>query len=150
MRKKVIFLSAFSVILWGCNNSSAVNHEEAHVHEMHDHEEQNVETIELNNGRKWKVNTEMTPFILKGKELVEKYIADKGSDYTKLANEIEAQNNQLISSCSMDGKSHDELHKWLHPHLELVESLKNAKNNEAKELVAKIKTSYDEFGNYFE
>jgi hypothetical protein len=31
----------------------------------------------------------------------------------------------------MDGKSHDELHKWLHPHMALIESLQEAENDDA-------------------
>lgn len=155
MRKTIIFLSALSLILWSCNHTdSTMNHEENHEHEMHhdmhEHEEEQAEAIELNDGKKWKVNAEMMPFILNGKEIVTKFIAENHTEYTKLATELEAQNSQLIQSCTMDGKSHDELHKWLHPHLELVASLKDANQGEAKELVTKLKTSYDNFSNYFE
>ena len=51
----------------------------------------------------------------------------------------------------MDGKSHDELHKWLHPHLELVEALeKSANENEAKGIVLKLQKSNEVYHQYFE
>ena len=50
----------------------------------------------------------------------------------------------------MDGKSHDELHKWLHPHLELVKELENSSDeNEAKEIVLKLQKSNEMYHQYF-
>jgi len=64
---------------------------------------------------------------------------------------LKDQNNQLIKSCTMKGKSHDELHKWLHPHLELVEALeKSANENEAKGIVLKLQKSNEVYHQYFE
>ena len=51
----------------------------------------------------------------------------------------------------MKGKSHDELHKWLAPHLKLVADLEKANNEiEAKELLLKLKSSYDLYDQYFQ
>ena len=108
-------------------------------------------TIELNNGEKWKVNEEMQPFLLKGEQIVNEYVANKGTDYKTLATQLKEQNDQLISSCTMDGKSHEVLHEWLHPHLGLVKELANAETEEnANVLVAQIETSYKTFHQYFQ
>src|SRR5690554_5471571 len=77
--------------------------------------------IELDNGAKWKVNEEMIPFVHNAEAILGQY---KGGDYKKLAEQLANENKKLINSCTMKGKSHDELHKWLHPHLELVKDLK--------------------------
>lgn len=109
-----------------------------------------TEKIELNNGEKWVVNEEMKPFIQKGEDLVQLYIQDEKTDYKSLAQQVKEQNSLLIKSCTMEGKSHDELHKWLHPHLELAEELEQAENEEeSKQIVQKLKHSYQQYHSYF-
>lgn len=106
--------------------------------EEHQHDETS-EAVELNSGKKWIVNDEMKPFVAKGEGLVTTYLQSSHTNYNELAQQLKEQNNQLIKSCTMKGKSHDELHKWLHPHLELVEALeKSANENEAKGIVLKL------------
>jgi len=150
--KKVIVLGMSVVLLWSCNNSTekSTAHQETENHAEHHHDE-NSESIELNNGEKWLVNEEMKPFVLKGEELVNTYIQDGKTDYKTLAEQLKEQNSLLIKSCTMEGKSHDELHKWLHPHLELVKELEQAKNeDESVQIVQKLKHSYQQYHSYFQ
>ena len=50
----------------------------------------------------------------------------------------------------MDGKSHDELHKWLHPHLEIVKALEDeADASKANEIVLQLQDSYQQYHHYF-
>lgn len=158
MKKTVLVLTtAISFIFFSCSNNA--NQKSEHEHDVteehsddhhHDAEDGN-EAIELNNGEKWKVNEEMKPFIINGEALVDKFIADKSTDYKKLAKDLKEQNQSLISSCTMDGKSHDELHKWLHPHLEMVEELADEDQQaEAMALVHRIHASYIQYHEYFQ
>lgn len=113
-------------------------------------QEKSVE-IRLNNGAKWKVSPEMKPYVAKGSELVDAYLSSHSQDYKTLAKQLEEQNEKLIGSCSMTGESHDELHKWLHPHLELVEALDDAENADvAQKTVEKLRESYGLYAEYFE
>lgn len=107
--------------------------------------------INLNNGEKWKVNREMMPHIEKGSELLNDFISQHDKDYLKLAESLKEQNGALIQSCTMKGESHDELHKWLHPHMELIEELANAKDfNEAEVVIIKLENSFKTFHNHFQ
>ena len=107
--------------------------------------------INLNNGEKWKVNAEMKPHIEKGNELLTEFISNKDKDYQKLAENLKTQNNSLIQSCTMKGESHDELHKWLHPHIELTEKLSNAHStSEAEEIISQLEKSFNTYQNYFD
>ena len=149
--KKIIVLGISSFLLWSCNSNAekSATHQEAETHVAHQSDE-NSEIMELNNGEKWVVNEEMKAFVLKGSELANAYIEDGQSDYKALASQLKDQNNQLIKSCTMDGKSHDELHKWLYPHLELVKELENSSDeNEAKEIVLKLQKSNEMYHQYF-
>lgn len=107
--------------------------------------------INLNNGEKWQVNAEMKPHIKKGNELLTGFMAAKNKDYKNLAENLKTQNNRLIKSCTMKGESHDELHKWLHPHIELIEKLSKAENNEeAEAIIFKLQKSFENYEHYFQ
>jgi hypothetical protein len=149
--KKTLLLAISSFVLWSCTSTEehSTHKQEATTNDSELHEE-HAESLELNNGEKWLVNNEMKPFVLKGEELVNSYIQNNQTDFKKLATELKEQSNQLIKSCTMDGKSHEELHKWLHPHLELIEALdKEIDSTKAHELIIKIQKSYIEYHTYF-
>ncbi len=153
--KTLLFIVA-GFFLVSCNNKPAqdVSATEEHLTESEaadedDHADISGE-IELENGQKWVVNEEMKPFIIKGEELVNTYVADKGSDYAQLAKNLVLENGKLIKSCTMQGKSHEELHKWLNPHMLLVEDLEDAQNpDEANEVVQKLIASFKLYHQYF-
>ena len=149
--KKAIVFGVGILLLWSCNNSTekSTTHQETENHAER-HYDENSEGIELNSGEKWLVNEEMKPFVLKGEELVNAYIQDGKADYKTLAEQLKDQNSQLIKSCTMDGKSHDELHKWLHPHLEIVKALENETDaTKANEVVQQLQSSYQKYHLYF-
>lgn len=149
--KSIVVLGISVLFLWSCNNSTkktTVPQETEHRAEQHS--DANTQEIELHNGEKWLVNEEMKPFVLKGEELVNVYIQDGKTDYKTLAQQLKNQNNQLIKSCTMEGKSHDELHKWLHPHLEIVKALEGETDTKnANEIVEKLQHSYQQYHQYF-
>lgn len=127
----IVLATAFMV---SCNNSSSDNHEQV--------------AIELNNGQKWNVNEEMSPYILAGEQVFKEYT---GEDYDALADKLETQNKKLIKSCTMDGKAHDELHKWLHPHMQLIESLEDAETvAQANTIIEQLKESFKTYHIYFQ
>jgi hypothetical protein len=107
--------------------------------------------IHLNHGEKWQVNAEMKPHIQKGNELFLAYVSQKDTNYHMLAENLKSQNNLLISSCTMTGESHDELHKWLHPYMNLIEELSNASSlEEAERVIPKLEKSFSIYKNHFE
>ncbi len=149
--KKVFVLGISVLFLWSCNNTTekSTTHQETENHAEHQQDESS-ESIELNNGEKWLVNEEMKPFVMKGEELVNAYIQDGKTDYKTLAEQLKDQNSQLIKSCTMDGKSHDELHKWLHPHLDIVKALENETDaTKANGFVLQLQYSYQHYHQYF-
>ncbi len=154
MNKTISILTGliFSIALFSCGNSVEEETQADHgsmVHEEH-HYNENSAGIELNNGEKWEVNKEMKPYVSNSQELLNDYIENQKNDYVALAEDLEQQSNLLIKSCTMEGKSHDELHKWLHPHMELVAALKNTNDeNEAKILIARLEQSFGVYHQYF-
>lgn len=107
-------------------------------------------TIELDQGEKWLVNEEMKPHILKGEAILQQYQTQNDTDHQALAAALKEQNGQLINSCTMKGKSHEELHKWLHPHMELIAALSQASSlEEAQPIVLQIEQSFQTYHHYF-
>lgn len=162
----------FGMVLFSCGEKSTENtQEETEMHEGHDHADHEghdheadatataekatentevAEAIEMNNGAKWLVNNEMKPFVSKSESLVKKYIDSKSTDYKDLAKQLKDENTKLVKSCTMEGKSHEELHKWLHPHMELLDKLAVEESPEnATKLVTELKTSFDTYHKYF-
>ncbi len=154
MEKLKFILLAAIIFLFinGCTNATNEKEEvqkENFLDQDHKKDEK-VESIELNNNERWIVNNEMKPFLKTGSILVDEYTTSGKTDYKDLAFQLKEQNKQLITSCTMKGRSHDELHKWLAPHLKLVADLEKASDDiEAKELVIKLKESYTLYNQYF-
>lgn len=107
--------------------------------------------IELNNGEKWKINAEMMPPLNASQKLVSEFSLEKEKNFQALAEQLKANNKLLISSCTMSGKSHDELHKWLHPYMSLLDEFESSENeNEAKLVFEKIEKSFETFNQNFQ
>lgn len=139
MRNSILAITGI-MLLMACSTN--------HTHD--DQHDQNA-GINLNEGKKWKVNSEMKPDVEKGMQVLNEFIDQKGENYGELAENLKAQNNALIQSCTMEGESHDELHKWLHPHIKLVERLSIAEEKEdAEEILVQLEVSYNTYQKYFE
>lgn len=145
--KSISIIILISAVLMNCTGKKQGN-EEAHS----EHEKQNKNTgIELNQGEKWILNEEMKPFLKQSEEILQSYNASNDSSHLELADQLKAQNDQLISSCTMKGKSHDELHKWLHPHLQLVKKLQDAESEkEAEAVIKQLEGSYKIYHQHFQ
>lgn len=150
MYYKLIILVIISGFISSCGNSNiktigvqtdTVSHAEHH----HD------EVIVLNNGVKWKVDTAMMLHIRNMESDINTYATDKQKDYQALALKLQNNIDLLTSNCTMKGRAHDELHKWLLPYIDLVNEFSLAKNGtEAAKLFQKLQHSFGLFNKYFE
>ena len=148
--KQLLFLLS-ALLVFSCNSKQEHDHDHDQQQHEHQQEQQTADILQLNDGEKWLVNEEMKPFIEESETLLNNYITSDGTDYQALAEQIKEQNSQLIKSCTMDGKSHDELHKWLHPHIDFIEDLGNASDVEAsKNNIEQLKSSFETYKEYFQ
>lgn len=150
---KTVTLAVLSLVLFACNsNSDKTSTNKSTVpatKEQHQHE--HSETIELNNGEKWKVEDHMLLHIRNMEKNVATFSKEESTDYNKLAEKLEGNIELLTSNCTMEGRAHDELHKWLVPYMDLVTNLSNAKNEqEGKKHFQAIKESFVTFNTYFQ
>ncbi|HMS66644.1 MAG TPA: hypothetical protein PKD18_00835 [Saprospiraceae bacterium] len=144
-----LLLLLLAVFTLNCKNQ---NKDEAHANlPTAAVEEPNIQTINLNDGEKWAVNEEMKPFISDSEKILNEFIAKKSNDFISLAAQLKEKNAGLVKSCTMQGASHDELHKWLHPHMELIKSLADAGDLEAATLtIDELKESFVTYNQFFQ
>ncbi|MBK6447087.1 MAG: hypothetical protein IPF81_17825 [Bacteroidetes bacterium] len=105
----------------------------------------------MNNGEKWAVNTEMMVHVLSMENELNSFAGTGLSDYQGLAAKLQQYNDQIISSCTMKDKAHEELHKWLLPYIDSVKELSEAKDETtASAQLLKVKKSFAQFNEYFQ
>jgi len=147
--KRHLLMLTIALFVISCNNQT--NNEGQEVHSMHEKNESATGAIQLNNGEKWAVNEEMKPYILEARAILYEYVENDTDDYKMLAAQLKEKNSGLIQSCTMTGESHDELHKWLHPHMELIASLDQAQNIDAAQpIIARLKQSFETYHQHFQ
>ena len=153
MKKIIILIPVISLFLFSCGNTSKEKPKEQTetvTHKEHQHDEES-EIIELNNGEKWKVDANMLVHIRNMENDVISFDKVEQKDYKSLGEKLQSNIDLLNSNCTMKGKAHDELHKWLLPYIDLVKELSEAKNEtEAEKQFQNIQTSFTTFNQYFQ
>ncbi len=153
MKKITISLTVISLFLFSCSNTSnekSKQQTETVTHEEHQHNDE-MQTIELNNGEKWKVDANMITHIRNMENDIISFSTVEQKDYKSLAEKLQSNIDLLTSNCTLKGKAHDELHKWLLPYIDLVKELSEAKDEtEASKQYENIQTSFTTFNQYFQ
>jgi hypothetical protein len=153
MKKITILISVISLFLFSCSNTSNVKSKEQTetvTHEEHQHNDE-MQTIELNNGEKWKVDANMITHIRNMENDIISFSTVKQKDYKSLSEKLQSNIDLLTSNCTMKGKAHEELHKWLLHYIDLVKELSEAKDEiEASKLFKNILISFTIFNQYFQ
>ena len=145
LKIKIAFLATDVLLLFSCNTKSKEEKTTEIKTEEHQHSES--ETIQLNNGEKWKVDDNMMLHIRNMEKDVVHFDQEKSTNYSLLANKLKTNIDILTSNCTMKGQAHDELHKWLVPYIELVDSFSKEKSaNQFTE----IQNSFKTFNQYFQ
>ena len=153
MKKKIILIPAIALFLFSCGNASNEKSEDLSEIETHDehHHDDESEAIELNNGEKWTVDANMLTHIRTMENDVVSYAKVEQKDYKSLSEKLQSNIELLTSNCTMKGKAHDELHKWLLPFIDLVEEFSEAKDEtEASKHFENIQISFTTFNQYFQ
>ena len=153
MKMTRILIPVISLMFYSCGNTSNETSKEqtqtvAHEEHQHSHETQ---TIELNNGDKWKVDSNMITHIRNMENDVISIAKLEQKDYKSLAKKLQSNIDLLTSNCTMEGTAHDELHKWLLPYIDMVNQLSEIKNEtEASKQFTNIQHSFTTFNQYFQ
>jgi hypothetical protein len=108
-------------------------------------------TLELNDGKKWVVDKPMMANIRSMEKAVHDFDGAAGRDHVVLATTIQDDLGRLVTNCTMKGKAHDELHKWLMPFLGFSAEYSKATDPKVQQQkFAEIKNAFVVFNAYFE
>lgn len=153
MKQLIIAIIAVGFVTWGCGNKATPkNNQQTDTinSEEHHHHDESIE-IELDNGKKWIVDKNMMTHIRNMEKDVAAFNKVELKDYHDLAAQLQINVDLLTSNCTMKGKAHDELHKWLLPYIDLVTELAETKNEkEATKVFENIQASFQTFNQFFE
>ena len=145
LKIKIVLLAIVVLFFFSCDSKSKEEKTTEIKTEEHQHSEN--ETIQLNNGEKWKVDDNMMLHIRNMEKDVVNFDKEKDTNYSLLADKLKANIDLLTSNCTMKGKAHDELHKWLVPYIELVDAF--SKDKSANQLT-EIQNSFLTFNQSFQ
>jgi len=108
-------------------------------------------SLELNHGKKWVVDKPMMAHIRTMEKAVHDFEGTPRRDHAALAAAIQDSLGRLVTNCTMKGKAHDELHKWLMPFLGLSADYTKATDPRIQqEKFREIKTALVVFNEYFQ
>lgn len=107
--------------------------------------------LELDRGQKWSVPTPMMSYLRNIEQAVQNFDQQPGQNSATLAKTIQDNLSGLVTHCTMEGKAHDELHKWLIPFLALSDDYAKATNPQVQEAKRQeIKQSLAVFNSFFQ
>lgn len=145
LKIKIGLLATVGLLLFSCNTKL----KEEKTTEIKAEEHQHAESIAIqsNEGKKWKVDDTMMLHIRNMEKDVVNFDTEGDKNYSLLADKLTANIDLLTSNCTMKGKAHDELHKWLIPYIELVDAF--SKDKSANQF-SEIQHSFIIFNQYFQ
>ncbi len=149
MKRFDITLFLIILVFTACTNKKMDKNKQTSDTVKHAHNEK-PEVIELNNGQKWKVDEAMMEIIRKMESDIYSFSDSNKKDHNELGIKLQANIELLTSNCTMKGKAHDELHKWLLPFIDLVNEYSNNKDLKKSEILyTQILISMKNFNRYF-
>ena len=156
MNKAAILGLVLSISLMGCKETQkeekTITEQTAVEHKEDSHEEQTnwMSQIQLDNGSKWKANTETTTGIQAMASRIDEDESNSIKHYKKLASDLNDLKNTIIKECTMEGKSHDNLHIFLIPLVDKIAALGEVNSvHEGAEITREIREHLEVYYNYF-
>ena len=140
-------MALLSGIFLACNNGGQTDYagETGHQHQM------KIESLELNNGVKWKSDSITLANVALLKVIVSGTKKESLENYIQTAEQLQGGLKKMINECKMKGPDHEALHQWLEPLLEETKEMKNATEvKNAQEKLKEIEERINLFTQYFE
>lgn len=135
----------------GHRNDATHGHEHEHHDETSHHHEAMTGPLVLNNGKKWQADLHTMSLVEEMKSELSRFATSEDGSHHVLADSLMQQLNRLIVGCTMEGRAHDELHKWLVPVTKGITDLGAVEDPaEARAGISNIESHLEEFDAYFE
>ena len=126
MKKPIHLIILFFTIalLSSCGNHKEEKQTQVESEKATEHKHEENSGLSLNNGELWIANKETTQGIDNMVELMHSF-TDKESveAFTKLKTSLEKEFGTILTECTMEGVSHDQLHNFLVPMKNMFDGL---------------------------
>jgi len=142
----VVLCLLLLILLIGCQ-------EKKHVHEEHAAPETTGSQLELtlNEGAKWQMDEHTRKSINTIYAIFDQAEPTTVEDFNAIGTGTEAEINNLIAGCTMEGAAHDQLHLFLGAFVPKVKALSAEQNiEEAEALYREIDQLLSHYDQYFE
>lgn len=157
--KTILILSFISVFISCGENSKKKDTDKNHKHidseevksqkEEQEHHEIK-EVLSLNNGNLWDANVETTAGIRNMATLMDSFTEKENvKSYNKLKGNLEKEFMSILTNCSMEGESHNQLHTYLVPMKDTFKGLASDDLAVCKENFEKLNNRLGEYKTYF-
>ncbi len=149
INNNIVAVLPFLLLLSACGTSSD-KRDETVQEANHHHHGAEVGVIELNNGEKWEADENTLSVVARMETQVSEFERTGRTAPKVLADSLSQQMNLLVSGCTMKGKGHDELHKWIMPLTDQIKQLSAATTaDETSQRVNQLKESFETFHGSF-
>lgn len=167
MKKLVLILFSGALLFAGCGHKTEktsdsqteeileedrdhLSDAESHHPATSDSNQSWMNEIKLDEGKLWMANPETVTGVERMRKNIHTAELNKVEDYHSLAEKLNEDKNYIVKECTMEGPSHDNLHIWLHPLIERIESLSEVDSRQdGQQIVDDIEESLTRFYDYF-
>lgn len=119
-------------------------HAIAQDHHHHSH----YDPVELNDGERWKANTETTENIQSMQAHLKTYSTAENGNVKELHTHLFADFEDIFAKCTMKGKAHDQLHNYLLPLRDMLVELDGCED--CNHALGHIEKHLESYSTYFE
>ncbi|WP_457617602.1 hypothetical protein [Lutibacter sp.] len=107
--------------------------------------------IQLNDGKLWSANYETTRGILNMQQLLNTFSSEDSLEaYAVLKSNLEKEFGTIITECTMEGESHNQLHNFLVPMKDLFNNLGSSDITTSKKSFKALEKHLASYSSYFE
>jgi len=107
--------------------------------------------IQLNGGKLWSANYETTQGILNMQRLLNTFSGEESLEaYATLKSNLEKEFGTIITKCTMEGESHNQLHNFLVPMKDLFNNLGSSDLTTCKKSFKTLEKYLASYSSYFE
>lgn len=154
--KLLLTIVIISVITISCGETVKKKQEEHNsvkketVKKTVDNHEKGSE-IQLNDGKLWSANYETTRGILNMQQLLNTFSGEESLEaYATLKSNLEKEFGTIITECTMEGESHNQLHNFLVPMKDLFNNLGSSDLTTCKKSFKALEKHLASYSSYFE
>lgn len=142
---KLMTVLAVAAMACGTPGTSTTEGEGAGDGVAQEHHAEGDHTLRLDDGKTWEANPETIEGIGKMQGLVMEY--DPATmDGVAFKQQLEAYFQEIFAKCTMTGEAHDQLHNYLQPLKDILDSLGE---EPTEQQLADIKAHLNTFSDYF-